>query len=318
MTRMPDHAAHADHDLVLIAAHAAGDATGADLARATELVATCPECARLHRDLRALSSALAATPAPSRPRDFRIDAGQAEALRRPTGWRRILAPFAGARSSAGPLAASLATLGVAGLLLSGLGSGLSFGLGASRAAATAVPVALEAPAHGAGSNFAVGSPATDTAGGAEAAPTAAAVPGAPSAAASEAAAAAPSAAASAEPPVPAPTAAPSVGGLVPGGISGGSAVSVPAAGSPATPTSDRTAATARPPAPYAAASGAPGATEQALIAPASREPATATPSAPKAASEEGSGPSPLVIGSLLLLLAGVGIGILRLVARRLV
>ncbi|HEY4752639.1 MAG TPA: hypothetical protein VIH37_05090, partial [Candidatus Limnocylindrales bacterium] len=170
---MPDHAAHDDHDRLLIAAHAAGDATGADLARASELVATCPECARLHRDLRALSSAMAATPAPSRPRDFRIDAGQAEALRRPTGWRRILAPFAGARSAAGPLAASLATLGVAGLLLSGLGSGLSFGLGAGSSAATAAPAALEAPAHGVGSAFDLGSQGTKTAGGVEAAPSAA-------------------------------------------------------------------------------------------------------------------------------------------------
>ena len=129
---------HAAHDPLLLAAHAAGDASGADLARAAALVAGCPDCARLHRDLRALPLALASAPAPSRPRDFRLTAEQAESLRRPAGWRRLLAPLSGASSAAGPLAASLAALGLAGLLLgSGLSGALNLGVGSAGSAGTA-------------------------------------------------------------------------------------------------------------------------------------------------------------------------------------
>jgi hypothetical protein len=139
---------HAAHDPLLVAAHAAGDASGADLARAAALVASCPDCARLHRDLRALPGALASAPAPARPHDFRLTAEQAEALRRPSGWRRLLAPLSGARSSAGPLAASLAALGIAGVLL---GGGLSLGLGGSATSAPAPQAAAAGSAASGGS-----------------------------------------------------------------------------------------------------------------------------------------------------------------------
>lgn len=140
--------AHAAHDTLLVAAYAAGDATGDDLARAAELVASCEECARLHRDLRTLAAALARTPAPARPRDFRLDAGQAARLARGSGWRRLLAPLSGRRSAAGPLAASLAALGLAGLLLGGsTGLPTVFRSGASTGALA--PVMSQSAAGGA-------------------------------------------------------------------------------------------------------------------------------------------------------------------------
>src|SRR5215213_1978460 len=45
---------HADHDLELIAAYAAGDATGPELEHASALVASCGDCAALHHDLRSI------------------------------------------------------------------------------------------------------------------------------------------------------------------------------------------------------------------------------------------------------------------------
>jgi len=119
MPHLPDHR---NHDQSLIAAHAAGDAEGADLDQARDLVAACAECAALHHDLRAISAALPAMPAPTRPRDFRLTPEQADSLR-PAGWRRLLAPLAGPRFAfAAPLGGSLAALGIAGILVAGAAS----------------------------------------------------------------------------------------------------------------------------------------------------------------------------------------------------
>jgi len=152
-----DPAAHATHDTLLVAAFAAGDATGAELETAVALVAGCPGCAALHGDLRLIAAALPAMPTPRRSRDFRLTAGQAASLR-PAGWRRLLAPFAGPRFAfAAPLGSGLAALGLAGLLLAGTGlplGGSSAGAGsesgtdtASGAAAAPVP-ARAAPSPG--------------------------------------------------------------------------------------------------------------------------------------------------------------------------
>ena len=65
MAALPRRDAHAAHDPLLVAAYAAGDASGAELERAAAVVGSCPECAQLHRDLRALSAALSATPSPA-------------------------------------------------------------------------------------------------------------------------------------------------------------------------------------------------------------------------------------------------------------
>jgi hypothetical protein len=117
---LPDH--QTDHDPQLIAAYAAGDAEGADLERARDLVAACDDCAALHHDLRAIAAAMPAIPAPARTRDFRLTPEQAASLR-PAGWRRLLAPLAGPRFAfAAPLGGSLAALGLAGVLLAGAAS----------------------------------------------------------------------------------------------------------------------------------------------------------------------------------------------------
>ena len=116
-----DPAAHATHDTVLVAAYAAGDAAGAELEAATDLVAGCPACAALHHDLRVIAAALLVMPAPRRPRDFRLTPGQAASLH-PAGWRRLFAPFAGPRFAfAAPLGSGLAALGIVGVLLAGPG-----------------------------------------------------------------------------------------------------------------------------------------------------------------------------------------------------
>jgi hypothetical protein len=109
---------HPRHDQLLIAGHAAGDLTGAELAAAERLLGTCERCTDLHADLIALSAASRALPAPATAdRDFRIDAGQAERLQRGSWLRRVLRPFADARWSARPLAATFTSVGVAGLLV---------------------------------------------------------------------------------------------------------------------------------------------------------------------------------------------------------
>jgi hypothetical protein len=132
MPTIPDLHRHATHDQELVAAYAAGDATGADLDTAIALVAGCAACAALHHDLRAIAAALPTLPAPARSRDFRLSPEQAAALR-PTGWRRLAGVLAGPRFSfAAPLGAGLAALGLATLLLTG--PGLPLGMGGATSA----------------------------------------------------------------------------------------------------------------------------------------------------------------------------------------
>ena len=127
---------HADHDPLLVAAYAAGDATGTELDAAQALVAGCPDCAALHHDLRSIAAALPTLPVPVRRRDFRLAPEQAAALR-PPGWRRLLDVFAGPRFRfAGPLGTGLATLGLAGLLVAG-GAGVPLGGGTTSSVAGA-------------------------------------------------------------------------------------------------------------------------------------------------------------------------------------
>lgn len=284
---MPD--VHAAHDPLLIAAHAAGDATGADLDRAAALVSSCAECARLHRDLRALAAALGSTPAPARPREFRITAADAAALRRPTGWRRILAPLSGARSSAGALSASLAALGLAGLLLS---AGPIPPLGAGSASAPQPAASQAAASAAAMGNFSFDSNAPERAVGGLSA----------SAAASMAAASAPAASAQ-------PAASASAGAA---NADASAASSAQPATSDKSTTQGSTAGTAVPALPPASA--------QAVLGPESATAGATSGSTSYAVntSGQGGGPSPLVVGSVVLLAAGVLLGVLRLAARRLV
>ena len=143
MPHLPDH--QTDHDALLIAAFAAGDAEGADLERAQALVAACDDCAALHHDLRAIAAAMPSVPAPARRRDFRLTPQQAAELR-PSGWRRLLAPLAGPRFAfAGPLGGSLAALGLAGILVAGVASTPSRAAGRCGTNARARPPARPPP-----------------------------------------------------------------------------------------------------------------------------------------------------------------------------
>lgn len=111
---------HAAHDLLLVAARAAGDVHEAELARADAIVAACPECASLASDLQAIATATADLPAAPRTRDFFLIPADAERLR-PNGYRRLVAAIAGSRVRlARPLAGGLMTVGLAGLLVAAL------------------------------------------------------------------------------------------------------------------------------------------------------------------------------------------------------
>jgi anti-sigma factor RsiW len=109
---------HLEHDPSLIAGHAAGDLTHSQVSAASALIASCPDCAELHRDLVAISAATRALPRQARsPRDFRLTAEQAASLRRGSWLRAILRPFGSAQSAVRPLATAFTSLGVAGLLV---------------------------------------------------------------------------------------------------------------------------------------------------------------------------------------------------------
>jgi hypothetical protein len=125
---MPRHPDHATHDRTLVAAAAGNDLEGAALAEATERLASCPDCAALHADLRAIATALGELPAPVRTRDFTITAEQAAALR-PTGWRRLVAGLRSPRGSVvRPLAVTFTTLGLVGLLLAAIPAAVPLGM----------------------------------------------------------------------------------------------------------------------------------------------------------------------------------------------
>ena len=121
----PDAGSHDRHDRLLVAAAAAGDLSGRELARAEALLTTCSDCRALHVELLAIAAATRHLPAPVRPptMDFRITPDRVAELARGGLWRRLLRPFG--RPGSGtirPLAAAFTTLGLAGLMLAALPS----------------------------------------------------------------------------------------------------------------------------------------------------------------------------------------------------
>jgi hypothetical protein len=145
-------AAEAQDHAALIVALDAGDLAGLELTAAESLVESCGGCAALAHDLLAIRGAVTALPIAPRRRDYRLTAEDAARLR-PSGWRRVIAWLAAPGSTVRPLATGLATLGLAGLLLtSGIPGTLSGfgGAGAAPVAAPAGPVE-DAAAGGAGS-----------------------------------------------------------------------------------------------------------------------------------------------------------------------
>ncbi|HET9613824.1 MAG TPA: hypothetical protein VFP22_03340, partial [Candidatus Limnocylindrales bacterium] len=138
MPHVPDVLAtsHDHHDPIVVAAFAAGDLAGTERDQALALTDSCPDCAALLADLRAIARATAALPPPVRSagRDFRITPEQAARLDR-TGWRRLVPGRSARPSVARPLGVALATFGLMGLLI----GNVSFGsLGGASSAGTAV------------------------------------------------------------------------------------------------------------------------------------------------------------------------------------
>jgi anti-sigma factor RsiW len=163
--------AHAGHDELLIARLFGGDVDETERAQALDLMADCPECAALFADLGALADANAALPIPPRPRDFTLTAADAARLgRKHHFWSPIFG--AGLRRSLG---SSLATLGLAGALLTGVASVLGgtatsapIELAADRNAQAPVAAVAASPASGA--TAAGGEPRPGAIGAASAAP----------------------------------------------------------------------------------------------------------------------------------------------------
>jgi hypothetical protein len=173
---------HAGHDRSRIAAHAAGDLDGAALLEVEAILAGCPACAELHRDLRSIAAAtrvLGARPVPAGAagRDFRLGPETARRLRPVPAWQRVLRPLLVRDGPGRPLAAAFASLGVAGLLLASLpagGLGLNFGSGGAapgRDATSQGELAPSAVPTGNGAFGPVSSPGSKDAGAPTNAPT---------------------------------------------------------------------------------------------------------------------------------------------------
>ena len=272
-----------DHDETLIARLAAGDLTEAEAGRARALVAACPACAQVEADIRSIIAATAGLPTPHRTRDFRLTDADAARLRR-TGWRRLLGRFGEPRLAfTRPLATGLVALGIAGLVFASAPSFFQAG-GASTAA--------QAPVAGGLSGLPASSSADSSATGIEYGPGAAGgVDGGESAASA---------------PVPPPLPVPSP------------AASVAAADASAGP------ATSSLPADVSSPTAAPSPVGIRNLAsvPVSAVPApvfNANPGEGKSTSGPAEGPSgtsALVLVSLVLLLIGAALFVLRWAARR--
>lgn len=125
---------HEDHDLMLVAALAAGDLAGTDRDQAIALVDSCPACATLRDDLQSIARATRTLPPPVRmpARDFRLSEWDAARLR-PAGWRRFLPGRVGQAAFTRPLGVALATFGLIGLLVTNVPIGLPVGGSAASA-----------------------------------------------------------------------------------------------------------------------------------------------------------------------------------------
>ncbi len=289
----------------LIVALDAGDLAGADRARAEALAASCAGCAALVDDLAAIRGTLTALPAPERRRDYRLTPEDAARLR-PTGWRRALDWLGAPRSSVRPLATGLTALGIAGLLLTaglpGLGSSAS--LSTSGAAPVANDSAAQAPAEAGGTAGPAGAPSLASPAVPVAAPSAAAAPPQPAATSRPGVAppfvagSSPVPAASAPPYNVTTTAPPPPGGGVPG------AAASPGQATPGAAKTDK----------GPVGSPAAGGDRTGIIAPGIPPHATASAATPTA---PGAPALVSVAGlSVLLLVAGIGLFVARLVAVR--
>lgn len=167
---------HADHDLELVAARAADDALSTDERQAAdELLQGCTDCATLANDLRLLSTTLRTDlPIPRRPRNFRLTREEATRAVPDSPWARFLAALAGPRFAfLQPLAATALSIGLVLAVVGFVGTEATGSRpapesGAGRAGAAALPAASAgASAERAGSQSSVdGGPAEDVEAGA--------------------------------------------------------------------------------------------------------------------------------------------------------
>ena len=128
---------HPAHDTTLVAALADHSLSAADRDAAEALVAACTMCADLKTDVVSLRNATRSLPAPVRPREFMLSEADAARLR-PAGWRRLLTAFGTSRDAVSqPLALGLTTLGLAGLLITGVPTVLQGAGGPSAGASSA-------------------------------------------------------------------------------------------------------------------------------------------------------------------------------------
>src|SRR5690606_9546097 len=109
-----------DHDLDLIAEHASGLLTGADEARASALVGSCPLCAAEFAGQRQVRTLLAESPAPSlsdfertRLRRAVLD-GVAPAPRGGVDWRRRFLAVAGGVAAVAMFVVGIGVIGTLG------------------------------------------------------------------------------------------------------------------------------------------------------------------------------------------------------------
>lgn len=145
---------HEQHDQILVVSFASGDLAPDDRDRATaqSLVDSCAECARLHDDVLAIARATRALPPAVRTRDFQLSPDQAAKLR-PGGWRRFVAGLSAPGSVfSRQLGLGMATLGIAGLLISAAPSISLGGMAGAGAAPAPADVSASMPAAAAGGN----------------------------------------------------------------------------------------------------------------------------------------------------------------------
>jgi len=150
-------ARHALHDEELIAAFATGGTeTEADAARAQSFVDRCTACSELHADLIAIQAGVRtdARGTLGAPRDFRLSVNDARRLGGTLSTRGLVERLRRSMGSFGrPVGASLATLGVVGLLVGAVALGSPAGLvpqaeDAGAAAASSAPAATTQIAGG--------------------------------------------------------------------------------------------------------------------------------------------------------------------------
>jgi hypothetical protein len=133
-------AAHASHDLFVIAAAADRDADPMARSAAEAQMSDCAECAALFADLRSISMGLSALPRElPAPRDFRLTAQRAASLR-PRRWR-VAFDSLFRSPSLRPFGNVLATIGFAGLVLTVGFPALTHGFAGSGTSATSAPLA---------------------------------------------------------------------------------------------------------------------------------------------------------------------------------